>query len=83
MPVDGPLFFQPVHEFHRAVVLNEEPSGDLANGGLGILGKSVNRQQELMLLGLDAALSRRRFTEVQELPDLPPKLRQIAILALR
>jgi len=40
----------------------------------------VNREQELMLLSFKSVFAGCRFAEIQESPDLTPKLGEIAIL---
>jgi hypothetical protein len=40
----------------------------------------LDGKQQLMLLRLDVMLLCRGFTEMKELPDLPPELSQIAVL---
>lgn len=72
--------FQPVHEFDRAVVLDEEPRSDLANGGLYAFREAMDRKQELVLLRLDAVVFRRGFAEMKKAPDLPAEFGKIAIL---
>jgi len=75
--------FKTIHQFNGAVVLDKQPGGDLPDGGLYAVGKALNREQQLMLLRLNTMLLCGCFAEVQELPDLPPELGQIAILGRR
>jgi len=42
--------------------------------------KALDGKQQLMLLRLDVMLLCGGFTEMKELPDLPPELSQIAVL---
>jgi hypothetical protein len=79
-PRDGARGLQAIHQFHRAVMLQEETRGNLPNGGPYTLGKTLHGQQELMLLRLDAMLLRGSFTEMQKLPDLAAELGEIAVL---
>lgn len=72
--------FEAVHQFHSTVMLQKKAGGNFADGGLNVLRKPVHRQQQLMLPGFDAMLSRCRFAEVEELPDLAAELREIAVL---
>ncbi len=69
-----------VHQFNRAVVLNEKSGSDFTNRGLDALGKSVYGKQQLVLLRLDLVLSCDRFAGMEELPDLAAELGQILIL---
>ena len=69
-----------VHQFDGAVMLDEESCGNFPNRGLYALGKALDGKQQLMLLRLDVILLCRGFTEMKELPDLPPELSQIAVL---
>src|SRR5438874_2143814 len=69
-----------VHQFHGAVMLDEKSGRDLADGGLHAFRKTLDREQQLMLLRLDLMLLRGGFTEMEETPDLPPELGEIAVL---
>jgi hypothetical protein len=73
MPRNRPSILQPINQLDRAVMLNEKAGGDLSDRGLDVLRQAVNRQQELMLLRLQAAFLSRDFTKMKELPDLPPE----------
>ena len=64
-------------------MLDEKPRSNFANGGFHVVRKPLHRQQQLMLLRFNLVLLRCSLTEVQELPDLPPKFGEIAILILR
>ena len=79
---DGARGFEPVHQFDRAVMLDEKPRCNFADGGLYAVGQALHRKQQLMLLRLDAVFPRGGFAEMKELPDLPPELGEIAILIL-
>ena len=83
MSRDGAGLLQPVDQFDGAVMLNEQTRGDLADGRLYVLGKAMHGQQQLMLLRFDAVFFRGGFAEMEELPDLPPELGQIAVLLSR
>jgi hypothetical protein len=71
---------KPVHQFDGAVMLDEEPCGNFPNRGPYTLRKALHGKQQLMLLRLDVMLLCGGFTEMKELPDLPPELGQIAVL---
>ena len=64
-------------------MLDEQPGGNFPDGRLYALRKAVHRQQQLMLLRLDAVFFRGRFAEMKEPPDLPPELGQVAVLLAR
>ena len=83
MPRDRPRLLQSVDQFHRAVMLNEEPRGDFPDGRLSRPREGLGRQAELVLLGLDAVFFRGGLAEMKELPDLPAKFGQIAIAIQR
>ena len=76
----APRLLQPVDQFDRAVMLDEQPGGNLPNGRLDAFGKAVHRQQQLMLLRLDAVFFGGGLAEVEKAPDLPAELGQIAVL---
>ena len=82
-PCDGTRDLKAAHQFDRAVMLDEEPGGNFPDRGFCALGKALDGKHQLMLLRLDAVLLGRGFTEMQELPDLPPELGQIAVLIRR
>jgi len=71
---------QPIHQFNGAVVLDKESRGNLPDGGLYALGKSLDCEQQLVLLRFDVVFFRKSFAEMKELPDLTPELGQIAVL---
>ncbi len=77
---DGAGVLQAVDQFDGAVMLNVEARGDLANSGLDVLRKPMYRQQELMLLRLDAVFLGGGFAEVEKSPDLPAELGEFAVL---
>lgn len=71
---DRTCLFQTVHQFHRAVMLNKKAACDLSNRRFNAFGKTMDREQELMLLSLDSVLLCRSLTEEQKLPYLSAKL---------
>ena len=76
----APVCLQAVHQFHRAVMLDEQPRGQLSDGGCRAFGKPVQRQQKLMLLRLHPMFFGCRFAEMKELPDPPAEFREIPVL---
>jgi len=79
-PLDSPGLFQPVDQFHRTVMLDEQPRCDLPNRRAGAFRQSVHGQQQLVLLRLQAVLLCGRLAEVKKPADLPAEFGQIAIL---
>jgi len=80
-PRNGPGRYQPVDQFDRAVMPDEKPGRDFADGGLYALRQAVHSEQQLMLLRLDAVFARGRLAEVKKLADLAPELGEVTILA--
>jgi hypothetical protein len=77
---NGATGLKPIHQFNGAVVLDKETRGNLPDGGLYALGKSLDCEQQLVLLRFDVVVFRKGFTEMKELADLTPELGQIAVL---
>ena len=82
-PRDCARDLEAVYQLDGAVMLDEKSCCNFANRGLHALGKALDGQQQLMLLRLDVMLLGDGFAEMQELPDLPPELGQIAVLVWR
>jgi hypothetical protein len=61
-------------------MLDEHSGCKLANCRPRALRQAVKRQKQLMLLGFKPVLTGCRFAEIQESPDLAPKLGEIAVL---
>ena len=59
--------FEAIDQLHRAVMLEKQPRGNLPDSRLHIFRKPVYRQQQLMLLRLDAMLAGGGFAERKEL----------------
>ncbi len=76
-------FLQTVEQFHRAVVLDLKALSDIADGRDASLRKTLQSQQQLVVLRLKAGRPRRLFAEMQESPDLMAELRQSSILGIR
>ena len=83
VPRDGAFVFQPVHQFHGAVMLDEQPRSDLANRRPHVVGKPVYGKQQLMLLGFESVLLGGHFAEMKKFPYLASKFSQIAVLVER
>src|SRR5690242_4663912 len=66
---------QPVHEFNRAVMLQLEPGGKLADGGLHVGWQAFDGEQNLVLLWLELVASRLLLAEMKIAADLVPKVR--------
>jgi len=79
-PLDRARMLEAVYQFYGAVVLNEQSRGNLPDRRVGALRQAVHGKQQLMLLRLNAVFLRGSFAEMEEPPDLPAELRQIAIL---
>jgi hypothetical protein len=80
-PHDRARKLEAVYQFHGAVVLNEQSRGNLPDRRVGALRQAVHGKQQLMLPRLNAVFLRGSFAEMEEPPDLPAELGQIAILA--
>lgn len=79
MPLDRAGALHPVHQFDRAVMLDEEPGRDFTDGRLDAFRQTVDGQHQLMLLRLDPVLFGRGFAEMQETSNLAPEFRQVAV----
>lgn len=79
---DQPLIDQPIHQFDRAVVLNLQPFGDEGDARLRVVGLPLQCQQKLMMLRLNAGLSRCFFAEAHETADLVAKLGESLVVGL-
>jgi len=66
---------QAIDQFHRAVMLELHPFGQNSDGRFKVLRQTSNREQQLMLLWLDAGFARCVFAETQEATDLIAKFR--------
>ena len=80
---DKPGSFQSIGQLHHRVMPQNEPICEFAYGRSFSPRKSLDRQQSLMLLGLNVILSSLRFTEVQKLPELESKFCQILVVPQR
>jgi hypothetical protein len=71
---------EPIHQFNGAVVLDKKTRGNFPDSGLYAFGKSLDCEQQLVLLRFDAVFFCQCLAEVKELADLTPELGQIAVL---
>lgn len=78
--LDGAGGFETVHKLDGAVMLEEHPQSQFADSGFGAFRQALEREQKLMLLGLNAALFSRGFAEMQELTDLAAEFSQIPVM---
>lgn len=72
----GPL--QPVDQIYGAVMLDLQAIREFADSGDFFSGQTLDRQEQLMLLWLDAMGARGVLTKTQEAPHLVPELGQAA-----
>ncbi len=77
---DRTRLLQSVDQFQSAVRLNVQARSKFTDGRLYAFWKSVNRQQQLVLLRFETVLFSIPFTEEKKLPDLAAKLGQVAVL---
>ncbi len=71
---------EPVDEFHRTVMFDLEPLGQFTNPWSKDRRKSLQRQHELMLLRLQAGVTRRPLAKMEKSADLIANLRQGLII---
>ena len=69
-----------VHQLDGAVMLDLQALGKHAHGSFLRARQSLNRQQGLMLLRLDAGGTRGLLAEIHEPPDLVAKFRQRLVI---
>ena len=72
---------QPVRQLYNRVMPQDQPAGQLADGGPLSRGQPLERQQRLMVLRFKIVLSGLYLAEMKELPELVSKLRQIPVIA--
>jgi hypothetical protein len=77
---DQAVPFKPEAQFNGGVVFDLQPFGQHPDGRLQILRQPSNRQQGLVLLGLDARRSRRFLADIQIAANLIPKRTRKLIL---
>src|SRR4051812_41280616 len=74
LPPHEPALLAAVDEAHRALMLDLQPLRDGAHRRFFVLRQPLQRQQQLMLLRLEARLARRRLTEADITAELVTKL---------
>jgi hypothetical protein len=73
---------EPVDYAHGAVVLQVQPFREFANADIITLGKPLDDEQRLMLLGRDACGARGGLAEFQEAAEGEPPGRQGFVVAI-
>jgi hypothetical protein len=76
---DSSGFLQSIDQVHRAVMFNLQTPRKLADGGTLAFGQTLDRQQKLMLLRLDAVGSRGVLAEAQKTAHLMAEFGKPAI----
>src|SRR5262245_1693600 len=79
-PAHEPPLLHPIHQLHRAVVPHLQPLGERSHRRLDPIRDSLDREQQLMLLGLEARVARGLVAEPKEAPKLVAKIRERAIV---
>ena len=77
---EQPQAFEAVDQFDGAVVLQEEPLGQGADRGRDRRRETFQRQEELVLLRLQASRARGLLAEMEEAPEAIAHLGQRAVL---
>jgi len=77
---DEPSVRQPIDEFHRAVVLKLQTLCEHADDGSFAWRKSFQREQQLVLLGLEPGRPRSVLAEVEISTDLITKFRHRPVI---
>jgi hypothetical protein len=66
--------FEPIHQFHGAVMMNLQPLCDFCDPRPDIEGQALNRQQKLVLAGLKTCVAGGALAEAQKAANLVPEL---------
>jgi hypothetical protein len=82
-PADEASTGRTFHELDSTVVLDLQPLRKGAHGRSASRSKPLERQKELVLLGLHARVASRRFTEVEKMTDLVAQLGKRLQLLIR
>ena len=72
-----------IDQLDRAVMPDPEPCGEGADRRLGAAGQAAQREQELVLLGLEPARARHGSAEGEEAPQRVAELGQRPVLRQR
>lgn len=78
-----PALFQPVNQFHRAVVLDLKPFGEKADRGSLLCRNAFHGKQCLILLRLESGGARVALAEVQIPPNRIPERGQRLVVESR
>jgi hypothetical protein len=70
---------QPVHQLDGGVMAQRQTIRQIADGRTGPDRQPLERQQSLMLLGLNAVFPRLDFAELEEMAELVSKFGQLLI----
>jgi len=76
---DGAASFETVHQLDGAVMFELEAGGEFTDGGPASLRQATDGEEELVLLGLDAAGARLLLAEMKKTADLAAEFRQGAV----
>lgn len=79
-PRDKTLAHRPINQLDRAVVLQLQPLGEIADRRAFSFGESLQGEHQLVLLGFQRRRVGRLLAEMNEAPDLKAELRQRPIL---
>ena len=71
---------QPVDQFDRAVMLQRQPIGERADGGLFSFGKAPDREQQQVLLRLQARGAGHGVSLTDKFTDEVAQLRERGVL---
>ena len=77
---DKPLTHRPINQLNRAVMLQLEPLGEVADRGAFSFGEAFQGEHQLMLLRLQPRRVGGLLAEMNEATDLEAKRRQRPIL---
>ena len=80
MPGSQSSALQAIDQLHRAVMLQLHSFCERTNRGAHVRRKTLNREQQLVLLGFESGGAGSRFAEVQKTPDLVAELRQGTVI---
>jgi len=76
VPLDISASSQTVRQFHRAVVPDLQPSGQVPNPGTGSMRQAHDGQHQLVLGGFQPMPASRQLAEVKEPADVMAEIRQ-------
>ena len=74
------LPFQAIYQFHRAVMLNQQPLGQHPDRSHPVGGQAFDSQQRLVLLRLDARGAHGVLAEIQEAANFEAKVRERLVI---